>query len=77
MYMGVDGFCEVCIGVLLISQEQGLQGSGQEQGWVDQGVSGTWLHNHYQHPWSIGQIRWPLVLDKVSPYIAQLRWGHF
>ena len=49
MYLGVDGSCEVCKGVLLVSL-------GQGRGWVEQ-----WLRCH--HRGVHGRHAGPLVLD--------------
>lgn len=64
----VQGFC-------LSRRNTGLQGSGQEQGWVEQGVSGTWLHNHYHHSWSSGQIRWPLSARRSESLLSTAEMG--
>ena len=42
---------------------------------MEQGVSGTWLHNHYHHPWSVGQIRWPLSARRSESLLSTAEMG--
>ena len=75
MYMGVDGFCGVCIGDLLYLAGTRSPRFRAGAGLVKQGVSGSWLRNHYHRSWSSGQIPWPLSAGQSVSLLSTAEMG--